>query len=436
MEKQLVVPGLAENVHAADVSEVAIKPGDMIKLGDTIATLETDKAAMDLPAELAGKVVKVLIKPGANVKVGEAIAVIEVSDSDPAPAQEDTAAAPDANKAPAALDDSPADAPEDDSPPATPSAEPAQPAAPPSPPPRAAPAAPSGPAHAPPGVRQYARELGVDLDAVAGSARGGRITRDDVHRHVRTMLAGGGTGVALPEIDFSQWGDVETVELSRVRQLTGENLGRSWPRVPQVTQHDQADITDLEAFRRAHLERAKAGGAKLTLVAFLLKVCAGALREFPDFNASLHPGGRTLIRKRYVHIGVAVDTPAGLVVPVLRDVDRQGVLALAATLADLSARARERKLKPDEMRGGCFTISSLGGIGGTAFTPVVNWPEVAILGVSRAFTAPVWRDDGFAPRLVLPLSLSYDHRVIDGAQAARFTRRVAELAQDPRELLL
>lgn len=436
MEKQLVVPGLAENVHAADVSEVAIKPGDMIKLGDTIATLETDKAAVDLPAELAGKVVKVLIKPGAKVKEGDAIAVLEVADSEAAPAQKDAAAAPGASKTPAAPTDTPPDSPTD-SPPAASPAEPAQPAAAPAPAaPRAAPAAHSGPAHAPPGVRQYARELGVDLGAVAGSARGGRITRDDVHRHVRGMLAGGGSGAALPEIDFSQWGEVETVELSRVRQLTGENLGRSWPRVPQVTQHDQADITDLEAFRRAHLERAKAGGAKLTPVAFLLKVCAGALREFPDFNASLHPDGRTLIRKRYVHIGVAVDTPAGLVVPVLRDVDRQGVLALAATLADLSARARERKLKPDEMRGGCFTISSLGGIGGTAFTPVVNWPEVAILGVSRAATAPVWRDDAFAPRLVLPLSLSYDHRVIDGAQAARFTRRVAELAQDPRELLL
>jgi pyruvate dehydrogenase E2 component (dihydrolipoamide acetyltransferase) len=431
MRKQLVVPELAENVHAADLAELAIKPGDTVTPGQTVATLETDKAAMDLPAEFGGKVIEVLAKAGAKISVGDPIAILEVEDGDAQAAPESGSAAPAAKRA-----DDPAPArqtaaPRDDrAATGTKAADPAAPAA----------REPAGavPGHASPAIRQYARDLGVDPGAVAPSGRKGRVTREDLHRYVRDALAGGGGGglQPLPELDFAQWGPVEEVTLSRVRQLTGENLGRSWPRVPQVTQHDEADITALEDFRRAHADQAEARGAKLTPVAFVLKASAAALREFPDFNASLHPDGRTLIRKRYLHIGVAVDTPAGLVVPVVRDVDRKGILDLARELADLSGRARERKLTPDEMRGGCFTISSLGGIGGTAFTPVVNWPEVAILGVSRAALRPVWQGDAFAPRLVLPLSLSYDHRVIDGAAAVRFTRRLCALLEDLRELLL
>ena len=531
MEQNLIVPGLAENVHEADVAEVSIKPGATVTAGDIILTLETDKAAMELPAEFSGKVTAVRVKAGQKVKEGDVIAVIEAA-----------AAAPAATVAPAAAKVEPAK-------PAAPTATTtaasgglqavpcpdlgegkkadviellvkvgdsvsegdalltvetekaatelpapfagtvrelkvkvgdqvatgtvvamieaavsagvtapaplAAPAASPAPTAAPAPAAPSAPrapdidqptpgqpAHATPSVRRFARELGVDLARVSGSGRKGRVTQEDVQAFVKAVMQGSaatGTGgglAPLPAIDFSQWGEVESVPLSRIRQLTGENLGRSWPQVPQVTQHDEADITALEAFRKAQAKAAEARGAKLTLVALLLKVCAGALKSFPDFNASLAPDGKALVVKRYIHIGVAVDTPAGLVVPVIRDVDRKGVIDLAAELGDLSARARERKLKAEEMQGGTFTISSLGGIGGTAFTPIVNWPQVAILGVSRAAMKPVWDGSAFAPRLVLPLSLSYDHRVIDGAAGARFTRHLAELLEDLRGLLL
>ena len=538
MERNLIVPGLAENVHEADVAEVSIKPGDVIAEGDIVLTLETDKAAMELPAEFGGKVVAVKIKAGQKVKEGDLIAVLETTAgaeppqaqaAPPAPAAA-TEPAADAAPTPAApgatalqpvtcpdlgegkaadvielavkpgdrvaegdalltvetekaatelpapfagtvrelkvkvgdklktgdlvaLLETTAKAPETPSPQApaasepAPRAEPAKaaPAAAPPPAPEPQPGAggpPPGPMpHATPSVRRFARELGVDLARVSGSGRKGRITQEDVQAYVKAALQGGATagggGLApLPVIDFAQWGEVETVALSRIRQLTGENLGRSWPQLPQVTQHDEADITDLEAFRKAQAGAAEARGTKLTVVALLLKACASALKAFPDFNASLAPDGKALIVKRYVHIGVAVDTPAGLVVPVIREVDRKGILDLATELGDLSARARERKLKPEELQGGSFTISSLGGIGGTAFTPLVNWPQVAILGVSRAAMKPVWDGAAFAPRLMLPLSLSYDHRVIDGAAAARFTRHLAGLLEDLRTLLL
>lgn len=536
MEQNLIVPGLAENVHEADVAEVSIKPGDTIAEGDIVLTLETDKAAMELPAEFGGKVVAVKVKAGQKVKEGDLIAVLETTaggespqaqTAPPAPAAA-TEPAPAAAPAPAApADDAAAlqpvtcpdlgdgkaadvielavkpgdrvaegdalltvetekaatelpapfagtvrelkvkvgdklktgdlvalietasnapQAPAAEEP--APRAEPAKaaPAAAPPPAPAPQPGAGAAPAsgqmpHATPSVRRFARELGVDLAHVSGSGRKGRITQEDVQAYVKAALQGGATagggGLApLPVIDFAQWGEVETVALSRIRQLTGENLGRSWPRLPQVTQHDEADITDLEAFRKAQAGAAEARGAKLTVVALLLKACASALKAFPDFNASLAPDGKALIVKRYVHIGVAVDTPAGLVVPVIREVDRKGILDLATELGDLSARARERKLKPEELQGGSFTISSLGGIGGTAFTPIVNWPQVAILGVSRAAMKPVWDGAAFAPRLMLPLSLSYDHRVIDGAAAARFSRHLAGLLEDLRTLLL
>lgn len=530
MEQNLIVPGLAENVHEADVAEVSVKPGDTIAAGDIILTLETDKAAMELPAEIGGKVTAVRVKAGDRVKEGDVIVVLETTaaaapprEENVAPAPAESAYAPDLTPAPAAIPAVPASgalqpvtcpdlgdgraadvielavkpgdqvaegdalltvetekaATELPAPfagtvrelkvkvgeklrtgdlvamietaaPQTPVAAPT--------PAQAAPATATQPLatapaaqsaaerpsagqmpHATPSVRRFARELGVDLSHVGGSGRKGRITQEDVQAFVKSVLQGTATGgglAPLPAIDFSQWGEIETTPLSRIRQLTGENLGRSWPRVPQVTQHDEADITDLEAFRKARGKDAEARGTKLTLVALLLKACAGALKAFPDFNASLGADGKSLVVKRYIHIGVAVDTPTGLVVPVIRHVDRKGILDLAAELGDLSARARERKLKPDEMRGGSFTISSLGGIGGTGFTPIVNWPEVAILGVSRAALKPVWDGARFAPRLILPLSLSYDHRVIDGAAGARFTRHLAGLLEDLRGLLL
>lgn len=536
MEQNIIVPGLAENVHEADVAEVSVKPGDTIAEGHIIITLETDKAAMELPAEFGGKVTAVRVKAGDRVKEGDVIAVLETTATAEPPRQENAAPAPPASASapkPAAAATNPA-APAGTSlqpvvcpdlgdgkaadvielavkpgdqvaegdalltvetekaatelpapfagtvrelkvkvgdklktgdlvamietaaaqtPAVTsqPAPVPVQAALVTEPGPRAAApatrsAAPlpagQGP-HATPSVRHFARELGVDLAAVSGSGRKGRITQEDVQAYVKSVMQGavagpltGGGLAPLPAIDFSQWGEIETTPLSRIRQLTGQNLGRSWPQVPQVTHNDEADITDLEAFRKARARDAEARGTKLTMVALLLKASAGALKAFPDFNASLAADGKSLIIKRYIHIGVAVDTPAGLVVPVIRDVDRKGILDLAAELGDLSARARERKLKPDEMRGGSFTISSLGGIGGTGFTPIVNWPEVAILGVSRSSLKPVWDGDRFLPRLILPLSLSYDHRVIDGASGARFTRHLAGLLEDLCGLLL
>jgi pyruvate dehydrogenase E2 component (dihydrolipoamide acetyltransferase) len=294
-------------------------------------------------------------------------------------------------------------------------------------------------------VRRLARELGVDLALVRGSGPKGRILKQDVQLFVREALAHGAppsapaAGFAIPpapRVDFAKWGEVEVRQLGKVRRVSARNLHRSWVTVPHVTQFDSADITDLEAFRRSKAEEAKQRGTKLTLLAFLLKAAAVVLESFPTFNASLEPGGEAIVVKKYYHLGFAVDTDNGLVVPVIRDVDRKGLIELAEELATLSQKARDRKLSPEEMAGGTFTISSLGGIGGTAFTPIVNHPEVAILGVSRAEMQPVWRDGSFVPRLVLPLSLSYDHRVIDGADAVRFTTRLKTVLSDIRNLIL
>ena len=300
--------------------------------------------------------------------------------------------------------------------------------------------------HATPAMRRYARELGVDLARVTGTGRKGRVLREDVSGFVKRALsapaaevpaATGGSGIPpIPVVDFTKFGEVETRPLPRIKRISGLHLHRSWVNVPHVTSHDEADVTDLEAFRRSIGEEAAARGARITLLAFVTKAVAATLAEFPAFNASLGPGGDTLIVKKYVHVGIAVDTPKGLMVPVLRDADRKGVYDLAREMAGLGARAREGALKSDEMQGGTFTISSLGGIGGTAFTPIVNAPEVAILGVSRARTAPVWDGSGFAPRLMLPLDLSWDHRVVDGAEAARFLAHLARLLGDVRRLLL
>jgi pyruvate dehydrogenase E2 component (dihydrolipoamide acetyltransferase) len=295
-------------------------------------------------------------------------------------------------------------------------------------------------AHASPSVRLLARELGVDLARVKGSGRKGRIVRSDVQSFVKGALAGGASAAApaagLPPVDFAKFGAIEVQELSNIRRITGRRLHAAWASIPHVTQHDEADITELEAYRKAQSAAAEAAGARLTLIPFALKAVVAALRAFPQFCASLDPGGEKLVLKKYFHVGVAVDTPNGLVVPVLRDVDRKGVLELARELGDLSARARERKLKPEELQGGCFTITSLGGIGGSYFTPIINPPEVAILGISRHATRPVYSDGTFVPRLLLPLSLSYDHRVIDGADGARFISRLVRDLSDVRNLLL
>jgi pyruvate dehydrogenase E2 component (dihydrolipoamide acetyltransferase) len=298
-------------------------------------------------------------------------------------------------------------------------------------------------AHASPAVRRFARELGVALGRVQGSGPKGRILKQDVQAFVKGELArpaqgaeGGFAPPAMPEVDFSAFGEVETVQLNKIRRLSGANVYRNWISIPHVTQFDEADITELDAFRKAQAEEASRRGVKLTLLAFLMKAVVSALREFPDFNASLGRGGDSLILKKYFHVGFAVDTPHGLVVPVIRDVDRLSLFDFAERLGEMSARARERKLRPSDLQGGCFTVSSLGGIGGTAFTPIINAPEVAILGVARAAMRPVYRDGQFVPRLLLPFSVSYDHRVIDGAAGARFATYLSALLSDIRRLLL
>ena len=421
----LICPALGDGIDGAEVAALEVAVGDTVGEDDTLITLETDKAAMDLPAGFAGKVVAIKVKVGDKVTDGDLLAEIAIAASSADSAV--TAAAQPAVEQPVA----------------EPLAAPSKPAEPPGA--SAAPVATTSAssAHASPAIRQFARELGADLAAVKGSGRKNRITRQDVTAYVKNALqnsAGGNAGGAglqpLPSYDHSRWGEVESVKLSRIRQLTAKNLSRSWPQIPQVTQFDEADITELEAFRQAQKGLAEQRGTRLTLLALVIKAVATSLKNYPDFNSSLADGGEQLILKKYFHIGVAVDTPNGLVVPVVRDVDQKGIFDIAADLGELSALARDRKLTPDQMQGSSFTISSLGGIGGTAFTPVVNHPNVAILGLSRSAMKPVWDGAEFQPRLMLPLSLSYDHRVIDGAVAARFGRDLAENLQDLRRVLL
>jgi pyruvate dehydrogenase E2 component (dihydrolipoamide acetyltransferase) len=423
--------------HDVDVVEVLVAPGQRVEKEQSLIVLESDKATTEVPSPVAGVIEEVRVRVGDQVNEGDLIAVLRAE----APAESKQARA---SAKPAAPKPAPAAAK-----PAPRSAAPraAQPAArEPASEPEAAPAAPrAAAAHAGPSVRRLARELGVDLSLVPGTARKGRITRDDVQAFVKASLsrgtAGGvpiaGVAVAAPlDIDFSKWGPTELQPLNRVRRISAANLHRSWVTIPHVTQFDEADITELDAFRAAQKEEAARREVKLTFLPFVVKAVTAALREFPHFNASLDRTGESLIVKRYLHIGVAVDTENGLLVPVIRDADRKGLFELAAELEDLSTRARSRRLRPSDLQGGSFSISSLGGIGGTFFTPLVNHPEVAILGVSRMAWKPVWKDLAFVPRLILPLSLSYDHRVIDGADAVRFTRRLADLLGDLRLLLL
>ncbi len=436
---EVKVPDIG-NFDSVDVIEVHIKPGDTVAADDALITLESDKASMDIPAPFAGTVKEVRIQVGDQASQGTPIALIEAGE---AAATAPRAAAP----APVVTSVAAAEVP----PPSKPVPEvpkPIQPQGTPNPVAARAEFAPGRNPHASPSVRRFARELGADLTRITGSGPKGRITQEDVQSWVKneltrpradTLATGGGLAVpAMPAIDFGQYGETETRPLPRIRKISGANLHRNWVTAPHVTQFDAADITDLEDFRKSMQDEAAKRGVKLTLLAFLMKAAVNALRTYPNFNASLSPAGDELILKKYFHIGFACDTPDGLVVPVIRDVNQKDVLDIAGELGELSARARERKLKIEEMQGGCFTISSLGGIGGTAFTPIINCPEVAILGVSRSSIEPVWnaQTKSFEPRLMLPLSLSYDHRVIDGADGARFTSHLRVMLSDVRRLLL
>jgi pyruvate dehydrogenase E2 component (dihydrolipoamide acetyltransferase) len=429
----VAVPDIGD-FKEVEVIEILVKPGDAVVKEQSLITLESDKATMEIPAPSAGVVKELRIKVGDKVSKGSPILVLSgASGSAPAPA---AAAGP----APA------------------PPKQQAAAAAPPAPAPRPVPREPQEETghkpHASPSVRKFARELGVDLGQVQGSGPKGRILHPDVQAFVkgviqRTPAQSARSGAALPfnlpawpETDFAKFGPVETKPLSRIQKLSGPYLHRNWISIPHVTQFDEADITELEAFRKAQTGETEKKGFKLTMLAFMMKACVTALRQFPVFNSSLERSGESIVIKKYYHIGVAVDTPGGLVVPVVRDVDRKGVFDLAHELADLSKLARDGKLKPGDMQGGTFSISSLGGIGGTAFTPIINAPEVAILGVSRSTLRPVYagKDDKgqdlFNARLMLPLSLSYDHRVIDGATAARFSSFLVSVLSDIRKLIL
>ncbi|HOV56948.1 MAG TPA: dihydrolipoyllysine-residue acetyltransferase [Rhodanobacteraceae bacterium] len=453
MAHEIKVPDIG-NYHDVPVIELLVKPGDTVKKDQGLITLESDKATMEVPSSVAGVVKELRVKLGDAVSEGAVIALVEAADAAVAPAPTKAAAAPTSAPAPAAPAPAPAAAP-------TVSAAPLAEARPGVDPEAAAPRTPPVPfdpstvlpdkvPHASPAVRLFARELGVDLRALSGSGRKGRITREDVQNFVKAALAGGGApraaaapggagGLALlpwPQVDFAKFGEVESRPLSRIKKISGANLARNWVMIPHVTQHDDADITDLEALRVALNKENEKAGIKLTMLAFLVKACVAALKKYPDFNASLDATGESLVYKKYFHIGFAADTPNGLVVPVVRDADRKGVIEIARETGELAAKAREGKLGPADMSGGCFSISSLGGIGGTAFTPIVNAPEVAILGVSKSAMKPVWDGKAFVPRLVLPLSLSYDHRVIDGAAAARFTAYLAQVLADMRRVLL
>ncbi len=435
MATEVKVPDIGDFKNIP-VIEVMVKVGDTVRAEDPLVTLESDKATMEIPAPVGGVVKEILLKLGDRVSEGSPVILLETTEAAatgavaaPAPAVSVAVASP------------------------APAAAPAPVPAAPTPPPAQQPAAAAIQdhegflkAHASPAIRHFARELGVDLTKVKGSGPKGRVLRDDVQGFVKSVLqsaagatpgAAAGIGLGLlpwPQVDFAKYGPIEVQPLSRIKKLSGANLHRNWVMIPHVTNNDDADITELEAFRlQLNQENAKSG-AKVTLLAFIIKAVCNALRKFPEFNASLD--GDALVVKRYYHIGFAADTPNGLVVPVIKDADKKGVLQIAEEASTLAAKAREGKLGPADMQGGTFSISSLGGIGGTYFTPIINAPEVAILGVCRASIRPVWADNAFQPRLIAPLSLSYDHRVIDGAAAARFNTYLVGLLGDMRRATL
>jgi len=427
MAKEIVIPDIGD-FDSVEVIEVLVETGDTIAAEDSLISVESDKASMEIPAPEAGVVVEVKVAVGDQVSQGSLILLLEPSGDTPtvaAPVTQETTPAASQPAAPASQ------------PVASFSQQPPQY--------RPSPTAKIDEvsfarAYASPSVRKFARELGVDLGRVGGSGRKGRVIKDDVKAFVKQALTqgtgGGGLAVApMPKVDFSQWGEIETQKLSKINKLTGKFLHRNWVTVPHVTQFDQADITELDALRKTMAAEYKDKGIKITMLAFLIKAVVSGLRELPRFNASLDASGENLILKNYFNIGIAVDTPDGLVVPVVRNADSKSLVDIAAELGEISQKARDKKLKPADMQGGCMTISSLGGIGGTQFTPIVNAPEVAILGVSRHKMTPVWNGENFEPRLMLPLSLSYDHRVVDGADGARFTSFMGRVLADANGLV-
>ena len=435
MAIEILVPDIGD-FDSVEVIEVLVAVGDTVQAEDSLISVESDKAAMEIPAPQAGVITELKVALGDQVAEGSLIMMLEPADTN----QADAPAAEVAAETAAA---------------STPAVAPAKPAAaaqaaPQQAPRRAAPMAPAtidetsfAKAYASPSVRKFSRELGVNLGSVVGGGRKGRITLEDVKAFVKNVMIHGGPATSgglevapMPEIDFGKWGEVESKKLTKINKLTGKFLHRNWVTIPHVTQFDDSDITELEAFRKAMVPEYKEQGIRITMLAFLVKAVVAGLKEFPRFNTSLDASGENLIYKSYYNIGIAVDTPDGLVVPVIRDADKKSLVEIATEMGEISIKARDKKLKPADMQGGCLTISSLGGIGGTKFTPIVNAPEVAILGVSRSKIQPVWNGEGFDPKLMLPLALSYDHRVIDGADGARFTTFLSSvLAGAPEELL-
>jgi pyruvate dehydrogenase E2 component (dihydrolipoamide acetyltransferase) len=413
-----VVPDLGENITSATVVEIFVSVGDLIKEEQPILSLETDKAEFELPASVGGKISEILVAAGDDVVVGQAVLRVEgaasAGPSAPSAESEDTTSRQAAGPQPTAGVKPVLESGSSSFPTQSPFA---------------------GPVPAAPSVRRLARQLGIDIREVLATGEGGRISADDVHRYVRgrggEAAHKGGSLVEGPSLpDFSKWGSVERVPMSKVRRRTAENMGQAWASIPHVTHHDKADITDLDVRRKQTSEGLVADAPKVTMTAVLLSVLGRALAEFPKFNSSVDMRDSSIVYKHYVHIGVAVDTDKGLLVPVVRDVDKKPVEELAAELLDLSARARGRNIRPDSLQGASFTLTNLGGIGGNAFSPLINPPEVAVLGVARGVREPLWIDGDFEPRLMLPLSLSYDHRVIDGADAARFVRWICEALED------
>ena len=434
---EVIIPDIGD-FEEVEVIEILVSTGDAVSTEDPLVTLESDKATMEIPAPENGTVANITVSVGERVSEGSVIMEILASGDPPDTPPKTREAKPDkpGNEPDPVSSDRTVEAKK----PPAPGEIPAH-----SPPPSLPGEVRSrigGIPHASPGVRRFARELGADVSKIDGSGPKGRILKEDVKTWIKRALAKtpretAGSGIPpILQIDFAEFGEIETRPLSRIQKLSGPHLQRAWLNIPHVTHHDEADITELEAFRKSLKEEAEMAGARITLLSFIMKALVGTLKKFPHLNASLSPDNEALILKKYFNIGVAVDTPHGLVVPVIREVDRKSIFDLARDLADVSERARNGKLRPADLKGGCLSISSLGGIGGTSFTPIVNAPEVAILGVSRSKIMPVWNGESFEPRLILPLSLSYDHRVVDGAEAARFCAYLARSFEDVRRLSL
>ena len=434
--KEITVPDIGD-FDSVEITEILVKVGDQIEAEDSLITVESDKASMEIPSSDAGLVKEIKVSVGDNTAEGGVILLLEVSASktvEPAPPELTEKVAVVAETI---VEEQTAPEPEKSTPTPAPTQKPS--------PTANIDEVTFSKAYASPSVRKFARELGVDLGAISGTGRKNRVLRDDVKGFVKSALSSGISPVSqgtplgitpLPEIDFSQFGETEVQALSKINKLTGEFLHRSWLTVPHVTQFDEADITEMEAFRKQMGKEMERDGIKITPLAFIIQALVAGLKQFPRFNSSLDTSGENLILKNYYNIGVAVDTPDGLVVPVIRDADKKSLVQLSQEIREFAGKARDKKLKPSDMQGGCFTISSLGGIGGTKFTPIVNTPEVAILGVSRSKMQPEWNGTEFEPRLMLPLSLSYDHRVIDGADGARFITYLSKILSDIRRLLV